>query len=213
MTPDDRYLDVENTRIPTSSPLTPVEPSPELSEGVKERIRALVTRYPQRRTALLPALKLAQAEVGYLPAGITAQVANLVGVPHAAAHELVTFYTMLRTVQEGATRVVVCAQLPCALRGANRLIQQLSDRLAIQPGETTPDGAVTLERTSECFGACSRAPMALVNDEYWENLTPEATDRLISHLALESRKSSRGDGASARASIPPAGPEHGGRKL
>jgi NADH-quinone oxidoreductase E subunit len=153
-----------------------------LSETVRERIRELAGRYPQRRTALLPSLKLAQAEVGYLPAEVIAEVADLVRIPHAAAYELVQFYTMLHPHPEGRTQIVVCAQLPCALKGANRLLRDLSAGLGIQPGETSPDGAFSLERTSECFGACHRAPMARVNDAYRENLTPEATQALIAEL-------------------------------
>ena len=153
-----------------------------LSEAMRERIAKLAETYPERRTALLPALKLAQSEAGYLPPEIIAETADVVGVPHAAAYELVEFYTMLHTEAAGATRVVVCCQLPCALRGAERLLRDLSVGLDIQPGQTTADGGVTLERTSECFGACHRAPMARVNDEYRENLDPEATRRLIAEL-------------------------------
>lgn len=155
-----------------------------LSEGTREKIRALVATYPQKRSALLPGLKLAQDEVGYLPPETIREVADVIGVPHAAAAELVTFYTMLRTHPEGDTRVVVCAQLPCALRGAERLLRDLSSGLGIKPGEATPDGAVYLERTSECFGACHRAPMARVNDDYYENLDADATERLIAKLAI-----------------------------
>jgi NADH:ubiquinone oxidoreductase subunit E len=78
--------------------------------------------------------------------------------------------------------VVVCAQLPCALKGANRLLRDLAAGLGIQPGQTTPDGEVTLERTSECFGACHRAPMARVGDIYRENLDPAATQQLLQEL-------------------------------
>lgn len=155
-----------------------------LSPATREAILALAERYPSRRTALLPALKLAQAEVGYLPPHVTAEVADLVGVPHAAAAELVSFYTMLRAEPAGTTQVVVCVQLPCALRGAEQLLRDLSAALDIRVGETTPDGAVTLERTAECFGACHRAPMARVGDDYWENLAGEGLQRLITHLSL-----------------------------
>jgi NADH-quinone oxidoreductase subunit E len=157
-----------------------------LSPETVERIRNLVSIYPERRTALLPALKLAQAEVGWLPPEAIAAAADAVGVPHSAAYELAAFYTMLHTEHEGDTRVVVCAQLPCALRGAARLLRDLGAGLGIQPGETTPDGAVTLERTSECFGACHRAPMARVNDRYYENLDQAATERLLDDLRAPS---------------------------
>lgn len=155
---------------------------PMLSEAARGRIRDLGGTYPERRTALLPALKLAQAEVGYLPPRVVAQVADELRVPHAAAQELVAFYTMLLPHQEGTIRVVVCGQLPCALNGADRLLRDLSAGLGVRPGDTSPDRSVTLERTSECFGACHRAPMARVNDVYWENLDGERTRALLGEL-------------------------------
>jgi NADH-quinone oxidoreductase subunit E len=153
-----------------------------LSDATRERIRALAERYPARRTALLPALKLAQEEIGYLPSDVIAEAADLVGAPHSAAWELVAFYTMLLAEPEGRTRVVVCGQLPCALRGADRLVRDLSAGLGIQPGQTSTDRSVTLEYTTECFGACQRAPMARVNAQYYENLDEAATQRLLGEL-------------------------------
>lgn len=160
----------------------PHAPRSPLSEPLRDRIRALAELYPERQTALLPALKLAQAEAGYLPSDVVAAVADTVGASHAAAYQLVSFYSMLHTHPEGTTRVVVCAQLPCAVRGAYRLLRDLCGGLGIQPNETTPDGTVTVERTSECFGACHRAPMARVNDAYWESLDPPGTERLLAYL-------------------------------
>jgi NADH:ubiquinone oxidoreductase subunit E len=78
--------------------------------------------------------------------------------------------------------VEVCVQLPCALRGAERLLQELSAGLGVAPGQITPDGEVKLVRTPECFGSCHRAPMARVNEEYRENLTPDATQALVAEL-------------------------------
>lgn len=153
-----------------------------LSEEVKRAIGSLVDTYPERRTALLPALKLAQEEVGYLPPETIAQVADLVGVPHAAAYELVQFYNMLHVEPLGSVEIVVCAQLPCALRGASRLLRELSEGLGVEPNATSADGRVTLERTSECFGACHRAPMARVNGTYRENLDPAATAALVAQI-------------------------------
>jgi NADH-quinone oxidoreductase subunit E len=149
-----------------------------LSAPTRTAICTLVEQYPERRTALLPALKLAQADVGYLPPDTVAETADLVGVPHAAAFELVTFYTMLHQEPPPAHHVVVCAQLPCALRGAEALIRDLCDGLKSQIGA----GTVDVERTSECFGACHRAPMARVNDRYYESLTGEGRARLIQEL-------------------------------
>src|SRR3954451_21507567 len=110
-----------------------------LSADTRTRIQSEVDRYPRTRTALLPALKLAQEEVGSLPPDVVAEVAELVGVSHAAAFELTTFYSMLRTEPSGRQRVEVCVQLPCAVAGGERLLKQLGAELGLAPGETSAD--------------------------------------------------------------------------
>jgi NADH-quinone oxidoreductase subunit E len=157
-----------------------------LSTTTRSAIEQLVALYPERRTALLPALKLAQREAGYLPREVIAETADLVGVPHAAALEIAAFYTMLHTEPEPATRVVVCAQLPCALRGAEGLIRDLRSAVS--------NGAVEIERTTECFGACHHAPMARVGDTYRENLVGDERQRLIQELRNVPSPSGRGSG-------------------
>ena len=144
-----------------------------LSETARVEIERLVATFPERRSALLPALKVAQTDVGWLPREAIAEAADLVGVPHAAALEIAMFYTMLHTQPVPRTRVVVCAQLPCALRGAEGLIREL---------RTVESDSVEVERTSECFGACHRAPMARIGDQYRENLVGEERQRLIEEL-------------------------------
>jgi NADH-quinone oxidoreductase subunit E len=150
-----------------------------LSPATRAEIERLASLYPERRTALLPALKLAQADVGWLPPEAIAEAADAVGVPHAAALELAMFYTMLHTAPVPPTQVVVCAQLPCALKGAEGLIRDLQSGLEQQ----IADGNVEVERTSECFGACHRAPMARVGNTYRENLDADARRQLIQELA------------------------------
>lgn len=149
-----------------------------LSEETRAAIQGLVKLYPERRTALLPALKLAQADAGYLPPETIAEAADLVGVPHSAALELAVFYTMLHTEPVPPVQVVVCAQLPCALRGAEGLIRDLRAGLQAQ----IQSGSVEVERTSECFGACHRAPMARLGDQYREHLDATARQQLIEEL-------------------------------
>ncbi|MFN8523396.1 MAG: NAD(P)H-dependent oxidoreductase subunit E [Chloroflexota bacterium] len=148
----------------------------------RDKILDQVDRYPSRRTALLPSLKLAQAQIGWLPPEAIAEVAELVGVSHASANEIATFYAMLLTRKPGRARVEVCVSLPCALAGGDRLLADLAAGLGIEPGEMTADGAVELVRTVECFGACHRAPMCRVNLDYRENLDPDATQALIAEL-------------------------------
>ncbi|MGH2363291.1 MAG: NAD(P)H-dependent oxidoreductase subunit E [Chloroflexota bacterium] len=153
-----------------------------LSAEAEARIVAELGKYPTRRSALLPALKLAQHDQHVLRPETLARVAELVGVSHAAANELATFYSMLATEQQGRKVVEVCVQLPCALQGADELLQRLAQDLGIAPGETTADGEVTLLRTHECFGSCQKAPMCLLNHEYRENLRGEAVERLLAEL-------------------------------
>ena len=154
-----------------------------LSPETRSAIQTLVQTYPERRSALLPALKLAQ-EHGWLTTEAVIEAADLVGVPHAAAFELATFYTMLHYTEEpdpapAPQRVVVCAQLPCALRGAEGLLRDLRTELQRE----IANGSVEIERTSECFGACHRAPMARVNERYCENVTGDARQQLIKELS------------------------------
>jgi len=153
-----------------------------LSAETEARICEEVAKYPQRRTALLPALKIAQGEQRALPPEVIGRVADLVGVSHASANELATFYSMLHKQQLGETVIEVCAQLPCALRGADELLGKLAETLGVEPGRTTTNGAVTLKRTHECFGACHRAPMCLMNHEYRENLRGAALDALLDEV-------------------------------
>ena len=145
-----------------------------LSQATRGEIERLVATFPERRSALLPALKVAQRDAGWLPREAIAEAADLVGVPHAAALEIAMFYTMLHTEPVPRTRVVVCAQLPCALRGAEQLIRDL--RAGVDAD------SVEVERTSECFGACHRAPMARVGDIYYENLDAEKRQQFIQEL-------------------------------
>ena len=147
-------------------------------------------KYPKARTALLPALKIAQADEHYLPPPTIARVADLVGVSHASANELATFYSMLHKEPLGQTVVEVCAQLPCALRGADELLAALAETLGLAPGETTANGAVTLKRTHECFGACHRAPMCLVNHEYRENLRGDQQEAFLAEMRMLAQTSS-----------------------
>ena len=146
-----------------------------LSDGARTEIERLVATFPEHRSALLPALKVAQRDAGWLPREAIAEAADMVGVPHEAALEVAMFYTMLHTEPVPSTRVVVCAQLPCAVRGAEQLIREL--RAAFDD-----DDAVEVERTSECFGACHRAPMARVGDQYHENLVGDERQRFIEGL-------------------------------
>ncbi|OGQ24814.1 MAG: hypothetical protein A2138_18400 [Deltaproteobacteria bacterium RBG_16_71_12] len=161
-----------------------------LSEATRSAIRGEVERYPHKKTALLPSLKLAQREAGWLSSDTLAEVADLVGVPHSNAVELATFYSMLFTVPVPKTRVEVCVQLPCALVGAEQTAEQIARGVGVElhgpPHRrhgVSPDGAIEVGTTVECYGACHRAPMCRVGDDYVEHLdSDEAVARLVADL-------------------------------
>lgn len=163
-----------------------------LSESTKTAIRDEVAKYPHKKTALLPSLKLAQKDKGWLSHDTIAEVADLVGLPHSHAVELATFYSMLFTEAVAPVRVEVCVQLPCALVGAEQMTDKLAGKLDVKmegpPYKAhghTSDHKIELHTTVECYGACHRAPMCRVCDDYVENVK---TDADIEQLAADLKK-------------------------
>lgn len=147
----------------------------------QETIAAILNlqkRYPQKRSALIPALHLAQAEKGYLPVDIQQEVANLFGIDASEVHGLVTFYDMFYEKPVGKHVLHVCKNVSCMLKGADEVMKGLCHKLNVQPGEMTQDGQYTLI-ASECLGACDLAPMLLVDDEAFGPAHPNELDQIL----------------------------------
>ena len=142
-----------------------------------------VTRYPadQRKSAILFALYLAQHQQGYLTAAAMRHVAQQIGCTAAEVEDVVSYYTMFFTKPVGKYVVNVCRTLSCALLGAERVTEELSAKLGIKPGETDPSGTFTLLEV-ECLGACDRAPVVMVNDDWHERLSPEQAARFVDDI-------------------------------
>lgn len=143
-----------------------------------ERIRAAL---PEPRSALLPALKAAQRERGWLPQETMADVAGMLGLDANAAYMLATFYTMLHTEPVNHYALEVCRSLPCYLNGCDSVIETL--RHELQPDEhgNSADGLFTL-KIGECLGDCPHAPMMRVNDDFVGPLDPATLPELIAIL-------------------------------
>ncbi len=135
-----------------------------LSEETIKAIYQLQSLYPQKRSALIPALHVAQAEIGYLPIDVQEQVAALFGIDTTEVTGIVTFYDMFFEKPVGNHLIHVCKNASCMLRGCDNILQKLCQKLGCKPGETTKDGQFTII-TSECLGACDRAPMMLVDEK------------------------------------------------
>ena len=149
----------------------------------RARFEEIVKRYPleQRRSAVLPALYLAQYQQGYITANAIRHVAECLGITRADVEDVVSFYTMFYTKPVGKFVLQVCRTLSCALNGAERVTEELRATLGIKPGETDPSGTFTLVEV-ECLGACDRAPVVMVNDAWHECQKPEDVGKLVDDL-------------------------------
>jgi len=151
----------------------------------RERLEAIARRYPDnpvgRRSAILPALYLVQWQLGYISLSAIPHVAGAIGCTSAEVEDVVSFYTMFYTRPMGKFVVQVCRTLPCALRGAERVTEELMAAMGTQPNGTDPSGTFTLMEV-ECLGACDRAPLVMVNDSWHECLEPEGAQKLVSDL-------------------------------
>jgi NADH-quinone oxidoreductase E subunit len=153
------------------------------SEAALAEYREVLTHYPTRRAALLPALWIAQREFGWLSDAAQDYVAELMELPFAHVRAVVSFYPMFHRAPVGKWLLDVCTNLSCRLRGADQIVDCIRRRLNIEAGETTPDGKFTLQR-AECLASCGTAPMLQVNQgRYYENLTEDSTLKLIDELS------------------------------
>ena len=149
-----------------------------------ERARAIIARYPQGRqaSAVMPLLDLAQRQnAGWLPQAAIEYVAEFLDMPPMRVYEVTTFYTMYNLEPVGRHHVQVCTNLPCLLRGAEDIVRTCRETLDVKVGETTADGKFTLDEV-ECLGACVNAPMMQIGDDYYEDLSPETTRRILDDL-------------------------------
>jgi NADH-quinone oxidoreductase E subunit len=149
----------------------------------RAKLEAIAKRYPpeRRRSAILPALYLAQQQQGYITGNAMKHVAQAIGCSAADVEDVVSFYTMFYTKPVGKYVLQVCRTLPCALMGAERVTEELAATLGCRAGETDPSGTFTLLEV-ECLGACDRAPVVMVNDQWHEQLDPERAGALVDAL-------------------------------
>jgi NADH-quinone oxidoreductase subunit E len=149
----------------------------------RQRLNEIIKRYPagQQRSAVLPALYLVQSQQGYITASAMRTVAQALAITPAEIEDVVSFYTLFYTKPVGKFVLQVCRTLPCALRGAERVVQELEHKLGVRAGGTDPTGTFTLLEV-ECLGACDRAPVLMVNDAWHENLSPERAAAWVDDL-------------------------------
>lgn len=149
-----------------------------LSEKTRKSILELQKLYPEKRSALIPALHIAQAESGYLPREVQNEVAKLFDVDPNEVNAIVTFYDMFFEEPVGKHLIHVCKNVSCMLRGCDGILQKLCQKLQISPGGTSADGEFTVI-ASECLAACDLAPMMLVDDKVVGPVQEGDLDRIL----------------------------------
>jgi NADH-quinone oxidoreductase subunit E len=161
-----------------------------------KKIKAIFALYPpgRQKSAIMPLLDLAQRQVaaqgersnppygGWIPRAAMDKIAEILDMAPMRVYEVATFYSMYNLAPVGVNLVQVCTTTPCWLCGSAKIVEACEQHLGVHVGETTPDGLFTLVEV-ECLGACVNAPMVQINDDYFEDLTPESMKKLIDLLA------------------------------
>jgi len=149
-----------------------------------DKAKTIITKYPvgKQASACMPLLDLAQRQNdGWLPRAAMDHVADVLGMESIRVYEVATFYTMYNLKPVGKHHVQVCTNLPCWLRGSDDIAATCKRVTGVDFGETSKDGMFTLSE-AECLGACVNAPMIQIDDDYFEDLTPESAEEILKIL-------------------------------
>jgi NADH-quinone oxidoreductase subunit E len=153
-----------------------------LTDEMVSAIKAFIPRYPSKQAVTLPALHIVNEHLRHVPLQAVVEIAEILELHPAQVQDTLSFYGYFKQDQPaGRCRVWVCRSISCALRGADQLLAHLSDTLHVQPGETTPDGRITLEY-AECLGACEHAPCILANNDLHKSVSNEQADDLVKSI-------------------------------
>ncbi len=152
-----------------------------LSDAACQQIRALMDKYPRKRSALIPSLQLAQKEAGFISPETVCEVARIFELTPNEVNEVVSFYTMFYKKPMGRYVIQVCTNISCLLCNAEEVAAHLKRRLGIGFGETTADRKYSLLEV-ECLGSCGTSPVVQINEDYYEDLTPKKLDRILDSL-------------------------------
>jgi NADH-quinone oxidoreductase subunit E len=151
------------------------------SDALEQKIKDVLSSYPDNAAALLPVLHLVQREFGYISENEEKRVAELLGITQVRVKEVISFYTMFNRKPVGKYHIQICSNLTCSLLGAESLIEYLSKKLGIKVGQTTSDKKFTLS-TVQCLGACEMAPCMMINFDYYGHLDKKKIDKILDEL-------------------------------
>lgn len=155
-----------------------------LAEKYPSEIQAILAKYPEKRSAVLPLMYLAQEAYGFVSKEAMHDVASVIGLDATEVLSLAGFYSLFYEEPVGKYVLEICTDLPCALRGAEEFAEMACHKLGVEVDETTEDGMFTVKKVM-CLAACDKAPMLQVNLKFEENLDEEKFDALITRLRQE----------------------------
>jgi NADH-quinone oxidoreductase subunit E len=164
-----------------------------LTDKYPQEVKQIIAKYPpeQKRSAVMPLLYLAQRDEGFINKTAMEDIAQMLEITSTEVAGIVGFYTLYHDKQAGKYRMQICTDLPCALRGVDKFLEDLCGNLGIQVGETTPDGMVTIEAVT-CLAGCDKAPLFQVQSgdglEYHEQMTVDKTMELVEALRKTGRE-------------------------
>jgi len=152
-----------------------------LSQQLKDKLTELATQFPDKNSVIIPALHVIQDEYGWVSPEAIRELAELFNIATNKVFGVASFYTMFNKKPVGKYHIQICRNVACSLRGSKQILDHVTKELGIEPGEVTKDGKYSIT-TVECLGSCGSAPVMMINDTYYENLTEEKVDQIIKSL-------------------------------
>lgn len=157
-----------------------------MDDKAKRHIIKLVSRFPSKESALLPALALLQKKNGYIAEDDLVELSKIMNLSEARVFSTASFYSMLSLKKIGRYHIQVCMNVVCSLLNGSSLLSYISEKLGIREGEVTPDGLFSLASV-ECLGSCGYAPAVQINMEHYENISIEKMDGIIEAIKKKER--------------------------
>lgn len=153
----------------------------------QEELENILTRYPNKRAALLPVLHLVQHQEGYVSGEAEAYVAGQLDLPVVDVREVLSFYSLFFTKPMGKHHIRVCNSLTCWLRGSLQIAREMEDNLGVPSGNISDDGQFSWEVVPDCLGACEIAPMLQLDKDYFGKLKPDGVEEILQQARQEER--------------------------
>ncbi len=153
----------------------------EFSRDAKKAMDDILKRYPDKKSAMLPVLHLAQDEFKVLSDDVIEYLSDIMGFSPAYIKGVVTFYKLFNTKPVGKYHIQLCTNISCSILGSEDILAYLKEKLGLNEGEVSSDGKFSLT-TVECLGSCGTAPVMQINNTYYENLTKEKVDEILKNL-------------------------------